>query len=105
MLLDFRAKFEAGLYKGREGSMSYSIVDNKKETLIEGIYCISLQYEHFNTETLMDLETQDKYSLEMIKKALEPWGLFDDFSACMYIRFLDREYRQTSEQLGIDKKR
>lgn len=47
------AKFEVGLYKGREGSISYSI---------------SLQYEHFNTETLMDSETQDKYSLEMIKK-------------------------------------
>lgn len=68
--------------------MSYSIVDNKKETLIEGIYCISLQYEHFNTETLMDLETQDKYSLEMIKKALEPWGLFDDFLPVCIFDFL-----------------
>ena len=69
------AKFEVGLYKGREGSMSYSIVDNKDETLIEGIYCISLQYEHFDTETLMDSKTKDKYSLEMIKKALDPFGL------------------------------
>lgn len=82
------AKFEAGLYKDREGSMSYSIIDNKDETLIEGIYCISLQYEHFNTETLMDSETQDKYSLEMIKKALEPWGLFDDFLPVCVFDFL-----------------
>ena len=82
------AKFEAGLYKGREGSMSYSIVDNKEETLIEGIYCISLKYGHFNTETLMDSKTQEKYSLEMIKKALEPWGLFDDFLPICIFDFL-----------------
>lgn len=82
------AKFEAGLYKGREGSMSYSIVDNKEEILIEGIYCISLQYGHFNTETLIDSKTQEKYSLEMIKKALEPWGLFDDFLPICIFDFL-----------------
>lgn len=45
------AKFEVGLYNGREGSMSYNIVDSKEETLIEGVYCISLQYNHFDTET------------------------------------------------------
>ena len=82
------AKFEVGLYKGREGSMSYSIVDNKKETLIEGIYCISLKYEHFDTETLMDSKTKDKYSLEMIKKALEPLGLFCDFLPICIFDFL-----------------
>ena len=82
------AKFEAGLYKAREGSMSYSIVDNKEETLIEGIYCISLQYEHFDTETLMDSKTKDKYSLEMIQKALEPLGLFCDFLPICIFDFL-----------------
>lgn len=82
------ARFEIGSYKGREGSMSYSIVDNKDETLIEGIYCISLQYNHFDTETLMDSETKDKYSLEMIKKALEPLGLFCDFLPVCLFDFL-----------------
>ena len=82
------AKFEVGLYKGREGSMSYNIVDNKEETLIEGIYCISLQYEHFDTETLMDSKTKDKYSLEMIQKALEPLGLFCDFLPICIFDFL-----------------
>lgn len=82
------AKFEVGLYKGREGSMSYSIVDNKEETLIEGIYCISLKYEHFDTETLMDSKTKDKYSLEMIQKALEPLGLFYDFLPVCIFDFL-----------------
>lgn len=82
------AKFEVGLYNGREGSMSYNIVDNKEETLIEGVYCISLQYNHFDTETLMDSVTKDKYSLEMIKKALDPLGLFCDFLPVCIFDFL-----------------
>ncbi len=82
------AKFEVGLYNGREGSMSYNIVDNKEETLIEGVYCISSQYNHFDTETLMDSETKDKYSLEMIKKALDPLGLFCDFLPVCIFDFL-----------------
>ena len=36
-------------YNGREGSISYNIVDSKEKTLIEGVYCISLQYNHFDT--------------------------------------------------------
>lgn len=82
------ARFEIGSYKGREGSISHSIVDNKEETLMEGIYCISLQYNHFDTETLMDSETKDKYSLEMIKKSLEPLGLFYDFLPVCIFDFL-----------------
>lgn len=82
------AKFEVGLYNGREGSISYNIVDNKEETLMEGVYCISLQYNHFDTETLMDSETKDKYSLEMIKKALDPLGLFYDFLPVCIFDFL-----------------
>ncbi len=82
------AKFEVGLYNGREGSISYNIVDNKEETLMEGVYCISLQYNHFDTETLMDSETKDKYSLEMIKKALDPLGLFYDFLPVSIFDFL-----------------
>lgn len=43
---------------------------------MEGVYCISLQYNHFDTETLMDSETKDKYSLEMIKKRQSRWDYF-----------------------------
>lgn len=82
------ARFEIGSYKGREGSISYSIVNNKNETLIEGIYCISLRYNHFDTETLIDTETKDKYSLEMIEKSLEPFGLFFDFLPVCIFDFL-----------------
>lgn len=82
------ARFEIGTYKGREGSMSYNIVTNKKEVLIEGIYCISLLYDHYDAESLTDSETGDKYSLEMIKKALEPFGLFSQFLPIVIFDFL-----------------
>ncbi len=82
------ARFEIGIYKGREGSMSYNIVTHKKQMLIEGIYCISLQYSHFDAETLVDLETGDRYSLEMIKKSLEPFGLFKNFLPILIFDYL-----------------
>lgn len=69
------AKFETGSYKGREGSMSYNIVDCEGIMLIEGIYCISLRYPGFDEALLTDTETGKKYSLDMIKEVLEPWGL------------------------------
>ncbi|MBD5545699.1 MAG: hypothetical protein HDR01_16005 [Lachnospiraceae bacterium] len=82
------ARFEVGTYKGREGSMSYNIVSHKEETLIEGVYCISMQYGHFDAEILADLKTGDRYSLEMIKMALEPFGLFDEFLPILIFDFL-----------------
>lgn len=68
--------------------MSYNIVDHKGVILIEGIYCISLLYNNFDAEQLMDTETEDKYSLEMIKNALEPFGLFDSFLPILIFDFL-----------------
>lgn len=82
------ARFEVGIYKGREGSMSYNIVTHKGEALIEGIYCISLQYGHYDAEKLTDSVTGDRYSLEMIQKALEPFGLFDEFVQILIFDFL-----------------
>lgn len=82
------ARFEVGTYKGREGSMSYNIVANNGETLIEGVYCVSLQYDHFDAEILADSKTGDRYSLEMIKKALKPFDLFDEFLPILIFDFL-----------------
>lgn len=82
------ARFEVGIYKGREGSMSYNIVTREKEMLIEGIYCISLQYSHFDAEMLVDLDTGDRYSLEMIKRVLEPFDLFSHFLPVLIFDFL-----------------
>ena len=82
------AKFEIGSYKGREGSMSYNIIDHEGMILIEGIYCISLMYHGFDEELLMDVETGQKYSLDMIKTALEPLGLFYEFLPILMFDFL-----------------
>ncbi|MGN0465311.1 MAG: HipA domain-containing protein [Lachnospiraceae bacterium] len=82
------AKFEIGTYKGREGSMSYNIVEHEGMTLIEGIYCISLKYHSFDETLLMDRETGKKYSLDMIKASLKPLGLFNDFLPILIFDFL-----------------
>lgn len=82
------ARFEVGTYKGREGSMSYNIVEHEGMILIEGIYCISLVYDSFDAERLLDIQTGDKYSIEMVKKALEPFNLFDDFLLILIFDFL-----------------
>lgn len=82
------AKFELGTYHSREGSMSYNIVDDGKNVLIEGIYCINLRYNNFDAEKLEDAETGERYSLEMIKAVLEPMGLFDDFFPILLLDFL-----------------
>lgn len=81
------AKFELGIYQGREGSMSYNIVDHDGAILIEGIYCISAIY-NFDAERLIDTETGDKYSLEMIKNVLEPLSLFESFLPVLIFDFL-----------------
>ncbi len=82
------ARFEIGIYQGREGSMSYNIVDRANMILIEGIYCISYRYHSFDVDQLMDAETGERYSIEMVKKVLEPLGLFDDFLPILIFDFL-----------------
>lgn len=82
------ARFEIGSYQGREGSISYNIIDHEGMTLIEGIYCITLMYHNFDAELLIDVETGKRYSLEMIKTALEPLDLFNDFLPILVFDFL-----------------
>ena len=82
------AKFELGTYHGREGSISYNIVNQKDMILIEGIYCISLIYPNFDAEKIMDMETGEKYSIEMIKKVLGPLDLFKEFLPVLIFDFL-----------------
>ena len=99
------AKFEVGSYKGREGSMSYNIVDGEGITLIEGIYCISLKYPGFDEVLLTDTETGKKYSLDMIKEVLEPWGLFNDFLPILIFDFLigNTDRHQSNWALVLEK--
>lgn len=68
--------------------MSYNIVEHKGMVLIEGIYCISLVYNNFDADRLLDVETGDKYSIEMIKRVLKPLKLFEDFLPILIFDFL-----------------
>lgn len=82
------AKFEIGVYNGREGSMSYNIADHEGVTLIEGIYCINKIYENFDADRLLDTETKDRYSIEMIENVLKSLKLFDEFLPVLLFDFL-----------------
>lgn len=62
------ARFELGTYKGREGSVSYNIIEQENQTLIEGIYFISLLYPTYNMEKFIDTKTQHRYSNERKEK-------------------------------------
>lgn len=73
------AKFELGTYMGREGSMSYNIIQNNKEILVEGIAFVNSVYPAYDPEKFMDIESGDVYSIEMIEKALYKTVLFDEF--------------------------
>ena len=82
------ACFEIGLFHDWEGSMSYNIVEHERMTLIEGIYCISRLYSNFDVEKLMDIQTGERYSLEMIKKVMDIFNLFDEFLPILIFDFL-----------------
>lgn len=82
------AKFEIGMFHGREGSISYNIVDHDGMMLIEGIYCISILHNNFDVEKLIDTESGERYSLEMIEKTLNIFGLFENFLPILVFDFL-----------------
>lgn len=82
------ARFEIGTFHEWEGSMSYNIIEHEGMTLIEGIYCISMLYSNFDIEKLMDVHTGERYSLEMIKKVMDIFNLFDDFLVYLVFDFL-----------------
>ena len=73
------AKFELGTYMEREGSMSYNIIQNPNELLIEGINYINSAYPKYDPEKFRDMDSGAVYSIQMIEKALERTFLFEDF--------------------------
>ncbi len=82
------ARFELGTFHGREGSISYNIIEHGGMQLIEGIQCISMLYHNFDVEKLIDTKTGERYSLEMIKRGIERFKLFDDFLPILVFDFL-----------------
>ncbi len=82
------AKFELGMYQGREGSISYNIIENPTQNLIEGIYFITLIYPGYNPEKFIDINTQHRYSIEMIKKSIERFVPINDFLKMLIFDYL-----------------
>ncbi len=50
--------------------MSYNILENKYDTLFEGILFIQKRFPYYNRETLEDNYSNMKYSVQMIEKVL-----------------------------------
>lgn len=73
------AQFELGIYNGREGSMSYSVLTKANQNLIEGINYINNKYPQYDINQLKDRESGKVYSLEMIKESLPDCVSFDKF--------------------------
>lgn len=79
------ARFELGKYNGREGSISYNIVE-EEQILVEGINYINSRYPYYDPENCIDMKSGDVYSLEMIEKSLQ--GIVD-FSEFLIIPIFD----------------
>lgn len=82
------AKFEVGMYEGREGSMSYNILKKPDQILVEGIHFIMLMYPKYNPELFIDTMTSNRYSIEMIKKAIERFVPIDDLLKMLMFDYL-----------------
>jgi Uncharacterized protein related to capsule biosynthesis enzymes len=83
------ARFDLGKYKDKVGSMSYNIVNKEGLLFLEGIHFINHMYPHYDPEQLLDIETGNKYSIEMIKKSLEDYqGVFEQFIGILIFDFL-----------------
>ena len=77
-LIDVKcARVDIGTYKGRIGSMSYNILENKYDNLFEGIYFIQKHYPYYNKSKLEDTYSNMKYSIQMIEKSILEDYYFD----------------------------
>lgn len=82
------AKFDLGLYQGKEGSISYNIVENDGMILVEGVSFISEIYPNYDPEKFFDIETEKKYSLEMLEPIIKKYNMLDDFIQMLVFDFL-----------------
>ncbi len=63
------AKVDIGTYNGRLGSMSHFVCD-ENEILSEGIWCISASYPKYNSDNMIDEESETYYCLEHLKNSV-----------------------------------
>ena len=62
---------------GKYGSMSYNILENKYDTLFEGILFIQKRFPYYDKDRLEDNYSNMKYSVQMIEKSLLEDYYFD----------------------------
>ena len=102
------AKFELGMYHGRDGSMSYNIIKTSNQILVEGIYFITLIYPEYNPEQFIDTVTKHRYSIEMVKKAIEHFVSIEGFLKMLVFDYLignsDRHQNNWAILIDDDKK-
>ena len=71
------AQIEIGSYEKHEGSMSY-LINKENEVLIEGIWLINESYPNYSAEEMYDSSLDEYYSIHMLVKAIEKYGLLKD---------------------------
>ncbi|WP_371366359.1 hypothetical protein SRRS_07500 [Sporomusa rhizae] len=81
------AKVEIGLYKNREGSMSY-LINNDTEELIEGISLINQYYPNYSAEKMYDSSLDQQYSIHMLVKSINKYGLLQDLLRMLIFDYL-----------------
>ena len=102
------AKFELGVYHGREGSMSYNIIEKNDQILVEGIHFITLIYPEYDYEKFIDIPSKHRYSIEMVNKAIERFVPIEDFLKMVMFDYLignsDRHQNNWAILIEGDKK-
>lgn len=73
------AKTQIGIFHGNLGVMSYLVIDQNAEILIEGVQYITKLYPNFDINKLVDNTTQKRYSIQMIEECIKETGLFEEF--------------------------
>lgn len=76
------------VYNGREGSMSYSIINTKEKILIEGINFITMIYPEYDDEKCLDPITQRRYSIEMVQEVTKKFIPIDNFLKMLMFDYL-----------------
>lgn len=77
-LIDIKcATVDIGTYKRKIWSMSYNILENKYDTLSEGILFIQKRFPYYDKDKLEDNYSNMKYSVQMIEKSLLEDYYFD----------------------------
>ncbi len=80
------SKIELGYFQGRKGSLSYLVHDINNEILVEGVNFLQVQFPNYDSEKLIDPDSNQVYSVEMIRSSLIDNSLRHQF---MYILLFD----------------